>query len=61
MFNGPTMECTKDKQLAMDPHRNRWKMSETVGTWTQEEVTRCIGALRKGGGANGPRWDKHTT
>lgn len=34
MFNSPTMECTKDKQLAMDPHRNRGKMSETVGTWT---------------------------
>lgn len=23
MFNSPTMEWTKDKQLAMDPHRNR--------------------------------------
>lgn len=61
MFNSPTTECTKDKQLAMDPHRNRRKMSETVGSWTHGEVSGCIGARQKGGGANGPRWEKHRT
>lgn len=34
MFNNPTMEWTKGKQLAVYPRRNSCKMSETAGTQT---------------------------
>lgn len=55
IFNNPTMECTKGKQLAVYPHRNSCKMSEITGTWTHRVVPCCLPVQRKEE-TNWPRW-----
>lgn len=50
MCNHPTTEYTKGKQLAVYPHRNSWKMSESIGTSTHRAVPRCLPVEPKEGG-----------
>lgn len=56
MFNNPTMECTKGKQLAVFPHRNSCKMSESIGTRQQRVAPHCLPVQRKEEGQTDPRW-----
>lgn len=54
MFNHPTMECTKGKQLAVYPPRNSCKMSESIGTRTHRAVPRCLPVERREEGWTDP-------